>query len=461
MEQDRNSIKWPGAWLEEELTQQESEDCVALARLISEIKKRGPFPKYPPNEKDPTVITPEYAAVWEKMAPYLNAFMHLVYKMDNLPPWTKKDPVGAVTSLIDFIFEDSEALTDLPGQDEETGSQMSLFPELEREQSIKGEILRALPHLQSTPPDKHIIPNNKLANSIVKDMIDAGSIILDVSSAKAKQSIDVICNLVYEGENVKLSGRQSFTEYDRNVYNAVTSLYVYGGKAHVVTPQTVYRAMVGMTDTEAPSPQQIGAVTKSLDKMRFIRATVDCTEELNRRNISLDGEYITNGIIDTYLLNASVIQVRAGGRTVRGYLIEKTPVLYAYSNALKEVLTIPAELLDIKAIDKKGRITKSRISNNESRIQVKGYLLRRIEGLKGKNALKNKTISLQSYEKGGEYHRGLYEIAGLSDRAARKDKKAVRDYAAQALDYWKASGYIKGFSFITAGKTITGIYIDP
>lgn len=344
---------------------------------------------------------------------------------------------------------------------EQSEGQISLFPEDEREQALKADILQALPRLQSIILQKHIIPNNKLANSMTKNIIDAGRVILDVSSSSAKRSIDVICNLVYEGENVKLSGRQSFTEYDRNVYNAVTSLYVYGGKSHVVTPQTVYRAMVGMTDTEDPSPQQIGAVTKSLDKMRFIRATVDCTEELNRRNISLNGEYVTNGIIDTYLLNASAIQVQAGGRIVRGYLIERTPILYAYSNALNEVFTIPSEMLDIKAIDAKGNITQSRISNTESRIQVKGYLIRRIEGMKGKNALKNKTISLQSYEKGGEHHRGLYEIAGLSERATRKDKKAVRDYAAQALEYWTARGYIKGFSFLSTGKAITGIKIDP
>lgn len=339
------------------------------------------------------------------------------------------------------------------------GEQLSIFPEDQRVSELAAEVLQALPRLQSIVPKKHLVPNSRLANTLTEGIIDTGRRAIGVSDPKAKVQVDILCDLVYEGDNVKLSGRQPFTEYDRNVYNAVTSLYVYGDNSHIVTPATVYRAMTGMTATEDPSPQQIGAVTRSIDKMRFIRATVDCTDQLQQRKLSLNGEAVTDGKIDTYLLNASAIQVQAGGRTVRAYQIDKTPVLYAYSNMLKQVLTFPASLLDIKAIDQRGNITGSRISNTESRIQVKGYLLRRIESMKGKNAIQSNIISLQSYEKGGKHHKGLYEVAGLEATATRKAQKAVRDYAEQALKYWKGCGHIKGYSLVKTGQSVSGIKI--
>lgn len=323
----------------------------------------------------------------------------------------------------------------------------------------KAEMLDVLPMLQSVIPQQHLIPNNKLTNALSADIIGAGRVAINVSKPKAKQPVDIICNLNYEGEKVKLTGRQSFTEYDRNVYNAVTSLFVFGDQSHIVTPAMVYRAMTGMNETENPSPQQIGAVTRSLDKIRFIRAVVDCTEEFKQRRIALNEEYVTNGVIDTYLLNASAVQIQAGGRSVRAYKIEKTPVLYAYSSALKQVYTVPAALLDVKTVDSKtGKATANRICNTESRIQVKGYLLRRIEGMKGKNALKNDVISLQSYDRGGKHHAGLYEIAGDS-APSRKDAKRIRDYAEDVLKFWRAEKYICGYCFTKSGQQTTGIKI--
>lgn len=334
----------------------------------------------------------------------------------------------------------------------------SVFAE-KKAKKQKADLLRALPKLQSIAPKMHTIPNSRLVNTLPDGIIGTGTRKVNVSSKKGKKDIDILCNLSYEGDDLKLSGRQPFTEYDRNVYNAVSSLYVYGDASHIVTPATVYRTMTGMTATEDPSAQQIGAVTKSLDKMRFIRATVDCTAQLQERGLALDGESVTEGKIDTYLLNASVIQVQAGGHAVKAYLIDRTPVLYSYSKMLKEVLTIPSYLLDIKVVDQHGKITDSRISNSESRIQVKGYLIRRIEGMKGHNSLKSRTISMQSYEKDGKHHKGLYEIAGCDAAAPRKAQKAVRDYAEDVLNYWKASGYIKDYFFTKNGRTITGIEI--
>ena len=301
---------------------------------------------------------------------------------------------------------------------------------------LADEVRAALPQLSSIIPQKHVMPNNKLANSLTKDIIDAGAIDL-VVSGRGKTEITTRCILSYEGDNVKLSGRQPCTEYDRNVADAVTSLFLYGDPSHIITPATVYRAMIHSTGTETPSPQTLGAVTRSLDKSRFVRVQIDCTQELLRRNASLNGEQITGGKVDTYLLPLEKIEVMAGGKKVTAYKIIKTPVLYDYARLTKQVLTVPAKLLDVP-----------NASNTEQRISIKGYLLRRITVMKGKTQQSNRIL----FEK-------IWDAAGKPDPSP-KEAQRIREYTFTVLDYWKKERYIKGYKAIKEGKTYTAVEIQ-
>ena len=301
---------------------------------------------------------------------------------------------------------------------------------------LADEVRAALPQLSSIIPQKHVMPNNKLANSLTKDIIDAGAIDL-VVSGRGKTEITTRCILSYEGDNVKLSGRQPCTEYDRNVADAVTSLFLYGDPSHIITPATVYRAMIHSTGTETPSPQTLGAVTRSLDKGRFVRVQIDCTQELLRRKASLNGEQITGGKVDTYLLPLEKIEVMAGGKKVTAYKILKTPVLYDYAKLTKQVLTVPAKLLDVP-----------NASNTEQRISIKGYLLRRITVMKGKTAQSNRIL----FEK-------IWDAAGKPDPSP-KEAQRIREYTFTVLDYWKKERYIKGYKAIKEGKTYTAVEIQ-
>lgn len=322
------------------------------------------------------------------------------------------------------------------------GEQFSLFPEDQKEQALQSEIINALPRLKSVLPQKHLIPNNKLANSITSDIIDAGAYDLIVS-AQGKPEITTRCILSYEGENVKLSSRQPVTEYDRQVNDAVTSLYVYGDNSHIVTGATVYRAMVHATGTETPSPQQIGAVTRSLDKMRFVRVQIDCSDELTKRNISLNGEQITRGKIDTYLLALEKLEVMAGGQKVTAYKVMKPPILYDYARLTKQVLTVPAALLDIR--DETG----GRVANTERRIAIKGYLMRRIERMKGKTGARQSRHILYT---------DVYSSVCDTD-PKEKEQRLIREYIALVLDSWTRDKYIAGYGDIARGRRKTGIEI--
>ena len=406
-------VKTPGLWLEDELDEKEASEIMLLIGTMPELDK----------EEDPEAII-------KRLSPYMNSFVHLMYRLVKSKYGLSAHDDGTVTTregqyfdIIGYTCEFIIARYDLKAL------------------VTAEEVREALPQLASIIPQKHVIPNNKLANSLTKDIIDAGLIELDIG--KKKGDIITRCILSYEGDNVQLTSRQPFTEYDRQVADAVTSLYEYGDESHIVTAATVYRAMIHATETETPSPQQIGAVTRSLDKMRFVRVQIDCSEELTKRKLSLNGAQVTGGKIDTYLLALDKLEVTAGGQKVTAYKVIKTPILYDYSKLTGQVLTVPAALLDVR--DKDG----ARVANTERRIAIKGYLMRRIERMKGKTgATQSKHILFAD----------LY--ASVCDgEPSDKEKRLIRDYVPQVLDYWKRSSYIKDYADLTKGRKKTGVNI--
>lgn len=329
--------------------------------------------------------------------------------------------------------------------------------------------------LISNIPQNYVSPNNKLANSLTRatrDPSDVIEIVTEVSKRGAKNKVTATCVLSYEGENVDIRGKQPFTEYDRNVYNAVVSLYIAGNS--VFTSDMVWRTMNGKKEQEQPTPALKTAVTKSLDKMRFLHAQIDCSDEFKMRRIVMpDGNVVTGAGYDDNLLHLKKKWVCAGKNKVSAYEILSAPVLYEYSSAVKQVISVPIDLLDVKKLDKQGRPTTRSLEYTEQRTIIRGYLLRRIEGMKGMNALRNNRITLLDYRKDGEIHDGLYSIAGKpelsrpapsgmtdAEKAKRKnDARYIREDADKILKYWKAVGHIKSFSVYKSGATIAGFEI--
>ena len=127
----------------------------------------------------------------------------------------------------------------------------------------------------------------------------------------------------------------------------------------------------------------------------------------------------------------------AGGQKVTAYKIVKTPVLYDYARLTKQVLTVPAKLLDVP-----------NASNTEQRISIKGYLLRRITVMKGKTAQSNRILFAK-----------ICEAAGKPD-ASPKEAQRIREYTFTVLDYWKKEKFIKGYKAIKEKKAYTAVEIQ-
>lgn len=288
-------------------------------------------------------------------------------------------------------------------------------------------------NLRTIGLEKFIMPNNKLSNVLAKKDIYNQNASLVTFSGRSKE-ITTSCLIEYDTENVVFESVRPFTEYDRAVYNAVTSHYVAGNT--IMTASMICRAMTGKTkDNSNPSPQQVGAVTRSVKKMGLIRINLDLTNEFQNRGITLDDEHITSYKVSEMLLTYRSVEVLTKGRRIEAFEFLSSPILYSYSKATNQVITVPIKFLDTP------------IDNTERIINLKNYLIRRIEGIKGKNRLKHDIILFES----------IYE---LSENKNKEDNKRTRMQVTRILDYWKEQDYIKNYKFIKQKKSYHSIKIS-
>ena len=363
---------------------------------------------------------------------------------------------------------------------------------IEKEHPAKGDaekILAELPRLQSINPTAHIMPNNALMNAmqtqgIIEDPDTAQGWDILVSAAKGKRKeITSYVMVTYDPEEtgVSVTGA-NLTEYERQVSDSVASIWIDSAKNGIpclFTSDMVHREMPGRSDKA--SPQQKGAITRTLEKFRRMHITIDATEEMRKRGLI---EPNATYKLDNFYLSATHAEykVKNGGQTVNGYKLESEPIILTYAKMTNQLLTVPSKYLAIEKVKKlpvKGELIASGepLMMNADRQAMTGYLLRRIAVMK--NDLKRAKEELNSYNKRRKKDSTLEEkslddfrqqsntilfstIFSETDTTTdnRKQTMLNRNFCLEVLDFWKVKGFIKGYALQTKGRNITGIIID-
>lgn len=298
--------------------------------------------------------------------------------------------------------------------------------------------------LRSIIPDKAIINNSKLALEITDNFVGEGEIPIVVSKKKARKEFEIIASMAFEEPNLQISGRQPYTAYDRAVLNGICSLWQAGNTAF--TPSMVYLAMNGLSGTNEGgvkvSPQSIGAVTRSIEKQRVTRLTIDCTNQMKYYKDLKTAKF------DAMMISVDGVEMTAqNGKRVKAYTFtnpNRPPVLYEYSRSIGQVLSVPPRLLNSTAA----------IRTTEEVIIIREYLIRRIEGMKGQNELKNNRITYKAI-----YSELAIEIETLTGDALKNTTRRVRKNTEAILTHLKTEGYISDFEEYRTGRTIAGIEI--
>lgn len=309
------------------------------------------------------------------------------------------------------------------------------------------------------------IMNDKVNAHIIREAEDIfhqetnGQIVLRWAVNQAPQKLEevpVYIALSYEGKNVKLTRKMS--AFDKQVCEAVATRFYYWQhdnphKPLYLTPQEIWRTMNGKATKEGkakPSQAAIKRICDSLDKMRFTRCYMDISEELRAHNVSIEDERITEGRIDTYLLNSSKVEFTTDkGNKVQGYRISEEPILYTYNKAKNHILYVPYEMLD----------TSKYTSDSENVAEFKGYLLQQIqlikntaeEGTPGKYFKRNSIILLDTiYRDTGilppeERIEGEYANEATRQQLIRRERKKDRQKIEGMLEAWKEKDHIKDY----------------
>ena len=314
---------------------------------------------------------------------------------------------------------------------------------------IKPEVLEDIEVFRKNiVPENHIKPVNRLAKEITKDKIWESETELTVSPKNSKK--EVITKVIFDYDNnyVKLSGREKYRPYDQEVYDGIVTLYVaneslFKTEGILFTPAMVYRAMNGLTETESVSEQAIKLVAKSLDKSRFIRVTIDYTEEAKMYNKNYE-----EAKYEGYLLNAEKITAKIKGKEHKEvYKLMRKPILYDYAQVSGQVITVPMKLLN----------TRPKFNNTEDVIIIRGYLLKQIEWIKKREKVRVKRSENITYE--AIYKELEISKINYNDAMYKKKTHTTRTQVKAILDEWKIQEYIKDYTEYKEGQSIRGITI--
>ena len=282
-------------------------------------------------------------------------------------------------------------------------------------------------------PDNFITPTDKVSNLAFAGELTGSQLQrLAMERRGSKKQINTLASIDFDKLNgsVQIKGKKELNAYDREVHDAIITLFVDGGNEYI-TPQMIYQVMTGNTDAYL-NPKQAEAISDSITKFMYSRVIIDASEEAKTYgfdSFKYDGNLISGERV-TATLNGNVLECLR---------ILRPPVLYEYANKKNQIGRFDIKLLN------------SPVNKTEEIITLQGYLYRRILTMKGSSNL-SKTIVYETV-----YNQ--IEVTAASDGALRKKKSKVRDQIKTILDYWKKENFISGYVENKRGTTIHSITI--
>ncbi len=278
---------------------------------------------------------------------------------------------------------------------------------------------KELAEVKVSYPASYITPIDKVSNKAFEGVLNSSEPIgvEVVKKAKSRKPIYTLVSIdITELEGVKINGRRELTAFDREVHDAIITLYVEGGNTYI-TVNMIYQMMTGKRGAHCSS-KQAQAISDAITKLMFSHAIIDASQEAQLRGLD-KAKY------DSNLLNAKRLTILANGQTTEAIKILDTPILYDYAERRNQIGRFDVKLLD------------SPVNKTEENIVLDGYLRRRILSMKGSSKL-SPTIKYDTLYK-------QLEITAPSDGALRKKKLKVRKTVKKLFDFYKKEGFILGY----------------
>jgi len=225
----------------------------------------------------------------------------------------------------------------------------------------------------------------------------------------------------------ELKGTENVTEYDKSIHNMSVSIGKVNEHGFFTSKQVATALLYGDNPNNSnPSKQQIGAVTKSIEKQALIRLTIDWTEHIKLNNKGEIPEGASFKVTD-YMLPVRKYTATIGGQKVEGYQFidrENYTPLHQYATSVGQIGQHPVKMLNIP------------INLDQQKIVIRDFLLEEIAHIKNPKNNWNNTISVDR----------LLEVAGEDvTTISRKKKSSLLQAVEEMLTYWKKEGYIRNY----------------
>ena len=282
-------------------------------------------------------------------------------------------------------------------------------------------------------PAQYLTPIDKASRELFSgELLTSTTYRLAVERRGSKREITTLLSIDFDdlGENVQIAGRQKLTPYDREVHDAIVTLYIDGGNEYI-TPQMIYQTMTGRKSARL-MPKQAVAIRESINKCMYSRVTIDASEEA--RAYGFDEFRYDGNLVPSERVIATI-----NGETMECIHLLRQPVLYEYASLKNQIGRVDIKLLDTP------------INKTEEILMLQGYLQRRILSMKGSNLSRN--ILFDTVYK-------YLDISAASDGALRLKKSKVRGQIRSILDYWKSERFITDFSENKRGAEYYSVTID-
>ena len=116
-----------------------------------------------------------------------------------------------------------------------------------------------------------------------------------------------------------------------------------------ITPEWIVRVMSGNERVQL-TQKKLDEVMESINKLQFVRIKVDCTQEYNKYQVKKGEKTVKQWGYESYLLPVGKIEARfdANGKKVVAYKILEKPALYRYAEMNKQIVDVPASLLETR-----------------------------------------------------------------------------------------------------------------
>ncbi len=249
--------------------------------------------------------------------------------------------------------------------------------------------------------------------------------------AMPEESVPVSTRVVLSYSDIRVDGPAQLNDIDRDVIDAVASLFLYGDYC---TAGNIYCVMTGKRKGITLTPSQVGLVLDSMEKLARCRIYIrlpDIIVDGEKKKVPIQPEF-AGQMVAFEVVSLSV----DGEKRDALYKILSMPAIFRYAQSIGRVSEFPLEMLNTPP------------AKTRSILMVQSYLLRRIDAFNRGEAVVEPIL-----------WRDLKERGGWSSSASRTTDMRIRNAVCEILDYWKAYGFFLDYSY--RKNSSGGILIKP